>query len=234
MKTFRLIGLSLIALPLASQVQASITSYSENGSAFTAQADSNSSIFNHYYGSAGPFTFSDPSITTTDGDSAINTKLDFTAGLTQSATYLEMDGAFAGNASCYWNNPTGVNNAIAQAYDQVNFTVDTTALVTLTAYNTVANISGFSTSFCEINFNGAYYQLSIGDTTSSFTVGPGSYYMWYDVSCDVYAGPGYGTNSSADISTNYKLTVETTPEPTTLSLLGLGVAALLRRRSKRG
>lgn len=222
----------VVAAALATQAQATLSGVAEGGAAFAYQADfAGGVLYNPYYSGAS-FAVTDPYTVNSFGLDTMSTQLSYSTSVTSSSSYLQMDGSFSGISKVHWGESQGSDNANAQGYDQVNFTTTTSAFVTLTAYNAASSTVGFTNGYSEVNFNGTYYQLTPGNFTSSFWVGPGSYYMWWGVSTSVYGGQYYGTDSFNSTSSDFRLTVSSVPEPTTIGLLAVGGVALLRRRRK--
>ena len=206
----RVILFALIAA--GTQVQAQFTGVSQAGDGTVYQAD-HTVILNHFTPGGSSFSAHEPLTTNFDGLDSMTTQLDFTATNTILSNYIQMDGSFSGQAITHYGNSSGALEATAQAYSEVFFTSPGAAYITMQAFNAHSSGSGFDLSYSEMNFDGAYYQFSPGNTYASFNVGAGAHFMWFETSCNVYSGSSYGTDSSSTISSDYRLTASTTPEP---------------------
>ena len=221
----------LTALLSVSYSHAGISSFSEYGTAATEQVDTNAlnPYFVEHSQFGDPISFHDPLLSNSYGPDTMSSRLDFTDTYTGTYSFVHMTGHYDGAASAH-NELGGVTLARASGDDSLTFDTDSAAVVTVTASNASETQSGYVTSFSEIYVDG-YYQYVPSNMTATINLGAGHHYLFYDASGEVYTGGSYGRDSSFAITSDYDVTIASpAPEPASLSMLGLGALALVRRR----
>jgi len=121
---------------------------------------------------------------------------------------------YANSSSNSWYSGPGTS-ASAYANANASTTVNFTLLASTPAF--ISSVANFGNAYLEMTLNGAHFTSSTEFTGSYFTILPAGNYQIYGS-----ASGGGGAH----------LGVQAVPEPTTCAALGLGAAALLRRRRK--
>lgn len=157
------------------------------------------------------------------------------------ATHLRMDGSYFGFAGITYTGP-GLGSffgSSVQAYGELNFTVNTPSVVTLSTFGTISSVNGFgqiisSQTAGKLRFEGVDYTTNAVDANFVFNVGPGTYTARF--SGETLATI-FGTQNGqlfAEQSQGFRIdVVSPVPEPASLAILGFGLASVRARRKKR-
>jgi hypothetical protein len=184
------------------------------------------------------------SYTSPSGDVTITGNTSGTASATPSPTSFSSFQFTASALTTATNTGSGVTNQQTDTFYSGTFTLDKT-------YNYKLNISGTqSSSSTATSSNDAAYSTGylIDNSTSSYvgnyaaysryngtdssnspvsssgTLGPGTYTIWGDAQVEHYSAAN--TTDNATISYSLQLSPAATPEPASLTLLGLGAVSL--------
>lgn len=225
---------------LAALAHANITSFSAYGFAHLQSYRFDTSIGGSFPYSNGQqasyLSFVDPMTTVTDSAGTSSTYVVAMSNLNAfSSTSVQMDSQFRGHYTASGTGPTFVE-ASGNARQEFTFTVDSASQLHIQRTPYVENSSGYGINASYIFFDGNYYSTSTGPQNVVVSVGPGTYWGYYEDDGDAAAGYGgsFPANSEAHMDTvyNFELSSQPTPEPFTLSSLAIGVGALLFRKRR--
>lgn len=224
MRSYRTIG-ALALIVLTTIVNASISNVSSSSGAIAYQYDHAQYLFDQSFTPTVSFL---SLFTSTNIDSEnLQTYCSFTDSVgANTSDHFQMQGSYSGYCQSV---SLGAAFAITYGYQQVQFDLDSTAVVTLSVANTGNSyVQGQrSNAHTYMYFDGVYYADQPADTLITLSVGPGTYYAYYEGYAEADPGNGFGR---ARAEGDFSVDIQATPEPASMAALSLGAITLLRKR----
>ena len=131
-----------------------------------------------------------------------------------------------------WDAALALGRAYGYAFDYVGYTLDAPGTITVSTTGPVStSIAGSGYLQLTTNLDGNY----VGPL-GTWNLAAGSHWIQLYVQgrglAGYYSGNFYGSAGTGSINDPFDIRVQSVPEPTTLAVLGIGVAAGLRRRKQ--
>jgi len=150
------------------------------------------------------------------------------------STYLDVYGEDDGDA--FLNSSGAAYMVWGIGGTQVFFNTDSPAYVTMSVYSIHHGGTGHSNGVLHFGLDSNNWDTRfdvISDPTNfNTTVGAGSHSFYLEAFSEVFSNAGEGGSFTSNNAAGFHLTVSSVPEPASIILLGMGVAAFARKRAR--
>jgi hypothetical protein len=237
-----LVALAVVAV--SSTAMANITSVAATSSAYVAHNNVASNPVTVFSSSVSgvPHSFYSPYTLSSPGTMNYSSEVSTSAAITQNtATSFEFRSTFAADVACF-GSPNGVTtgNVGAGLGSTVSFTLDAPGTLTIFSTNTVTNTAvgsqqaaATTSKIIWLNNSVVYSTFSDGTLVIPLLAGSHQVDVSEGASASFVSSPIIPADSaSAFGTTRTRILIQSVPEPTSVAAIGLGLAALIRRRKR--